>query len=379
MSSNKTERDGLKWLLECVAEYGPKVELYKQLGNIKTTLSPDGQSLIFNYTEKCTFEGTWNEVERISRGLIIHWPSLQVLARPFEKFFNLGEMPESQQENLPPGEIEATEKMDGSLGITYFNPVNRKVMVSTRGSFISSQSQWATEYLQSKFGDRLNNLCQDLTLLFEIIYPENRIVLDYKGYSGLCLIGARRISSGYDYPYAGLQGLAADFGFDLVKQTLCDGLEGLMPFVQSARGVEGWVVRFNNGLRVKIKTEEYIKLHRTIVGLTPARIRDALLIDAQAWEALMLSLPEEFYKQAMDIANAINTEVAKRTIEVNTIFKLIKDLPTRKDFALAAMQHPENKSYLFALLDGKTIQPMLLKTLDLNTLFSSVEIVEGED
>lgn len=108
---------GIDTILEAVRRVGPDLAAYKQLGQIYAARQDD--LLLFNYTARATYERAWNTVERVSRGLIVHWPSATLAALPFEKFFNLGELPETLLSALPPGPIEVTAKLDGSLGILY--------------------------------------------------------------------------------------------------------------------------------------------------------------------------------------------------------------------------------------------------------------------
>src|SRR5690606_11460751 len=88
------------------------------------------------------------------------------------------------------------EKLDGSLGIIY--PHNGSLAVATRGSFASRQAVWASHFVYN----HMPNFSQPegITTLVEIIYPENRIVVDYKGESQLVLLGAVDNATGKDIP-----------------------------------------------------------------------------------------------------------------------------------------------------------------------------------
>lgn len=76
---------------------------------------------IYNYGQKAQFDGIWDDVTCKTRGLIVNQATGEVVARPFEKFFNYATSfrPETQPENLPPFLPEVTEKLDGSLGVLY--------------------------------------------------------------------------------------------------------------------------------------------------------------------------------------------------------------------------------------------------------------------
>lgn len=355
--------DGVSIILEAVRRYGPEVRAYKELGTINVTRHSDGDLLIFNYGVKATFEGRWNTVERASRGLIVHWPTGTVAARPFEKFFNLNE---ANAPELPPGPFEVTAKMDGSLGVLYRRPAG--YTIATRGSFVSKQAGWATSYLR-KHHD-LSGLDPDVTLLFEIIYPENKVIVNYGETRGLYLIGARRFD-GYDFSYRELSELAGRFKLPVVPSVEVSSLEDLVKLAHATNGVEGWVVRFGDGSRVKVKTVEYITFARLLVGLTPNRVRETLLGNQADWDSFMMSLPEELYRQVSEMAAIINGAVAAEEARLLALFESVAPLAatSRKDFAqVVRTQHLRDSPYLFVLLDGKPIRPLILRQLDLAIL-----------
>ena len=108
----------------------------------------------------------------------------KVIATPFPKFFNYGEVEiwDSEQHD---GDILALEKLDGSLGIVYHH--SGEWHCATRGAFDSEQAMWAKTWLNNNIDT--NALEKDHTYLFEIIYPENRIVVSYD-YEGMVLLSA---------------------------------------------------------------------------------------------------------------------------------------------------------------------------------------------
>src|SRR5687768_9980461 len=84
-----------------------------EAGYVSRRAHPDDPALrIYNYTAAAQYERRWNKVTEACRGLIIK--NSRVQARPFAKFFNMGEVT-----TLPEGPFIATEKEDGSLGVGY--------------------------------------------------------------------------------------------------------------------------------------------------------------------------------------------------------------------------------------------------------------------
>jgi RNA ligase len=363
-------------ILQFVKQHGPDRKAYEQLGHLRAVV--EGEYLLLNYTAEATYERAWNAVERVSRGLIIHWPTATLAARPFEKFFNLGEMPETMIANLPTEGLEVTVKLDGSLGIGFWH--GEQYRIATRGSFSSEQAQWATAFVQRNYDT--SSFPRDTTLLFEIIYPQNQIVINYRGEEALYIIGAITLD-GYDYPYAELQEFAARYGFKLVAKAEFPDIPGLLELAASSSGVEGWVLRYPSGLRVKVKTSEYLKLHRLVTNLSPARVRDALLEDGL--RELIKELPEEFRQQVETTATFIENYVAAEEARLRQLFSEYQPLAGegragRKAFATAVVQNvaPANLPYMFALLDDKPIRPTLIAKFDLTLLPQPVGPQEDE-
>ncbi len=262
--------EGIELLREHVRQHGPDTDAYRALGHIRAVRHADEPYLLFGYTEKATFEDTWNPVERVARGLILNYETAELVALPFAKFFNLEQRPEISLLHLPHEQCEVTAKQDGSLGILYWQSDGQPA-IATRGSFSSEQALWATAHLRAHYD--LSSLDRDVTLLFEIIYPDNKIVLDYDSMEALMLIGARNMTDEFDYRYHAVRHIGLRYGFPVTPLLGRAKLDEIAPFMAAICGVEGWVARFPGGLRVKIKTEEYKRLHRLASQLTPNYVR----------------------------------------------------------------------------------------------------------
>jgi RNA ligase len=179
--------------------------------------------------------------------------------------------------------VEVTDKLDGSLGILYPTP-DGEWAVATRGSFDSEQARHATKVWQRKYADQCGRLgipFAGMTMLFEIIYPANRIVCDYSDLDDLVLLGAVEIEHGYSFsPYEDEAvgdwpgPRAVCFG----HPTLADALA-----MKPRPGAEGVVVRrWHSEDRIKLKQDEYVTLHRLITGCTARRLWESLAVNACA-------------------------------------------------------------------------------------------------
>ncbi len=157
-------------------------------GLVRRKRHPSLPLTILNYTEKAAYDKAWTPVTLACRGLIVDDGGV-VVARPWVKFFNHGEGDRVLKMDEP---VEVTDKQDGSLGIVYPTPDGQAV--ATRGSFDSEQSRHATALLRSRYPRWAP--ADGLTVLLEIIYPANRIVLSDDGLDDLVLLGAVETETG---------------------------------------------------------------------------------------------------------------------------------------------------------------------------------------
>lgn len=335
---------------------------------ITQVLSPDACLVLYNYTAKATYDRVWTPETRACRGLIAEVNTGAVVARPFEKFSNVDEagFPESALAALlaRPGPVEITDKLDGSMVAVWHYAGGWHC--STRGSFTSTQAQAAQEWLLANAD--LTCAQPDYTYIGEWCAPDNRVVLKYDR-PELCLIGAR-MAQGYDAPYYEVAYWAHVLGLPAVPAlTDCD-LETLVSRRPLTTGVEGWVARWPDGFRVKIKTEDYLRLHRLISGFSAARVREAMLSSDAAH--YIGELPEEIRNEAERIMAVLDAQVQERAATLSASFARLSPLlsDSRKAFALAVQQEPkEDWPFLFSLADGRPITDKLLKAVDLFALF----------
>ena len=148
-------------MLDLLKKYEEDGLLYRQSHQ---TLDLD----IWNYSEKVQYDGLWDEITLMCRGLVTN-SNGDIVARPFRKFFNIEE-----GKHTPTEQFTVYEKMDGSLGILFY--YKGEWVFATRGSFTSEQSVKGFEMLKKYDYEKLH---KDYTYLFEIIYEENRIVVKY--------------------------------------------------------------------------------------------------------------------------------------------------------------------------------------------------------
>jgi RNA ligase len=324
---------------------------WKQLGDV--SVEREGNLLIFNYTARAQYEGRWNFFERVSRGLIVNAVTGEIVARAFDKFYNWLQNGAKSSGHI----LTITEKLDGSLGILY--RANGEYRISTRGNFHSDQAEWATKFIHEHY--QLEDLPNELTLLFEIIYPDNRVIVDYHGREELVLIAARNRFTGDYLPFfPDLSLLAAKYGFPTPKiYTFNNIAEIIARTGQMDRDEEGFVVEFSDGQRFKFKGDKYLELHRLVFSLSFKNTLQVIVTNQADY--IREQIPDEFLADFNGWVKEIEETRERIKREVTEVFaQAPKD--TRKDFAVWVMtHHKEISSYLFALLDGHELEPIIYK------------------
>lgn len=321
-------------------------------GTIRSQRHPDLPLTIYNYSERCVFENAWDQVTLTCRGLIVSDDGT-VVARPFRKFFNYGQPGAPDLDLRSPAEV--TDKADGSLGILYPTPDGHAV--ATRGSFTSDQAIHATELWRDRYEGRVV-VGDRSTWLFEIVYPSNRIVVDYGDTDDLFLLGLVDLDTGRTVGPAEVgQGWPGPAVETFAYGTLAEALEA--PPRPNAEGLV--VYSLDTGERIKLKQDDYVALHRIVTGLN-ARTVWQHLCDGFDLDDLIEPLPDEFHPWVRDVADKLTSQVAERhEAIVRDYQQLVDSLPagfTRKEYAERAVPHPE-RAALFAMLDGKDVYPAL--------------------
>lgn len=323
-----------------------------QGGYVTEKRHPTEPLSIFNYTPAAQYERRWNRTTRTCRGLIVD-DAGAVIARPFAKFFNHGEMP---NEHPPTGDPQVFDKLDGSLGIIY--PLEAGgYAVATRGSFTSDQALWATAFLN----ERMPTFDQpaDCTTLVEILYPANRIVVDYRDRESLVCLGAVRIASGQDVQPDWWWGDKAQcWGKEDIDKAVARGTHDT--YAEGEGVVLVWPNIGSPAYRLKVKHPNYIRLHRIVTGLSTRSIWEAL--KEGTYYQLISEVPEEFLPWVEQVGDQLLTAytdiLTEARIELTwargRAIQIADGEPTRAILA-SVIKDTRHPGLCFALLDGKDI------------------------
>lgn len=316
---------------------------------------PTEDLFIYNYTQKAQFDRVWTDETLNCRGLIMDGKE-NIIARPFKKFFNYEEYigEDSKLPSLPIEDFEVFEKYDGSLGILYW--ADNIPRIATKGSFTSDQAIQANLFL---LGYSPSLFHRKYTYLFEILYPENRIVVDYQGKKGLILLAIFDTDSGKEFEYDQIYREYSN-NFEIAKRY--DGIKDITKLKKlEENNKEGFVIRFKSGLRVKIKFDEYVRLHRLITGINARHIWENLK-EGKGIEELIEKVPDEFYKWVKETATRLHSEYEQIEILCSHIAQLAESLTTRKEQAEFILRN-KNTGVIFKMLDKKDYSESIWKLI----------------
>lgn len=337
------------------------LERYHDEGLLLKQTHPTLDLTIWNYNPSVQYEGLWDDITMQCRGLITNSQG-NIVARPFKKFFNYEE---HKPEDIPNEYFEVYEKLDGSLGIL-FN-YNGEWVMATRGSFTSEQSIKGRQLLEKYDYNRLH---VDYTYLFEIIYPENRIVCVYD-FEDLILLGIIHTETGNEINIHNtnnedirLNNMIDNLGFKVVTlyKTWGEGFDLLKEQISNDK--EGYVIRFRNGFRMKIKGNEYVRLHRILTNISNRDIWEYLK-EGKPFDDIIEKVPDEFYNWVKETKENLLTQYTTLENEYKWIFKIINRVPNIENRAIFAQYAKKYKhpGILFSMLDGKNYSEQIWKLI----------------
>lgn len=310
---------------------------------------PNSDLRIYKYTKTTPIFQAWDDVTMQTRGLIVDSED-NIIARGFNKFFNLGEHDKDTVDFDSEGTI--MPKVDGSLGIAYF--YNGDWNVSTAGSFASDQAIHATKLFRDRYAD--TPVVDGLTLLFEIVYPDNKIVTDYGDLDDLILLGGTKIDGSWVSPDS------IDFSgrkVSLDRGTLQDVLDTQDP----NDGSEGFIFRSDDGMIYKIKFPSYLKLHRAKFSLSPRKVWESIVDNN--FDDYLLILPDEFHNDALGYRDNILRDFSEVLAKVESAGSKIPD-GNRKDKAIWINNNVDSdirSLVLSKFLSGNDITGAILKKI----------------
>ncbi|CBG67935.1 MULTISPECIES: T4 RnlA family RNA ligase [Streptomyces] len=355
-------------------------------GHVTRKAHPSLPISILTYTRTCQYERVWNRVTTRCRGLVADDTTGEIVALPLPKFFNVGEHESGQPyaPGLPDEPFEVYDKVDGSLAVVFHYAGRWRV--ASKGSFVSVQATWAQRLLDRS---DTSGLVPGVTYLAEILYPENRIVVDYGDRRDMVLLAAFA-KDGTEVALAeaaaGWHGIGSVVTVrpalpltELLAMT--DGNRLPEGGATTGTDAEGFVLRFASGVRAKAKFAEYVRLHKVLTGVTerdiwrghgiqrfaglPAKqvaqalncsAEDVVASGGRPLDALLEQVPDEFDAWVRGVVAGIEKQVEDRERAIDEAFRALAPLAgDRGAFARAVRELPDAavRPAMFLRLDDR--------------------------
>ena len=296
----------------------PKLEEYfaaAERGEVSALYSQDRRYVKFKYTAQAIYSGIWKRVTLHARGHVFNVSSGKCVLRPWDKFFNYSELvlpdasftptyyasaaegmffPQNDGSEKLQGELGhfiATDKLDGSLCIA--GQVDSEPMVTSSGAIHSDHSEWSRNWLESR--NILGKFEPGLTYMFETIADIFLHPIKYD-YEGCILLGIIDNATGQELSFDYVEHTAQEWGIATPQRVDVTSLADAQKFVAGLpANKEGIVITFENGFKVKMKGEEFLKVHKLFHGLTPGYLMENFDIETMTFpDSIMSVVPEEF-------------------------------------------------------------------------------------
>jgi RNA ligase len=294
-----------------------------------------GPLRLYCYTRQCVYDRMWDEVTLLARGIVLDVERERVVAYAFPKFFNAGE----RDEPLPDLPFEVFDKLDGSLVIAFHDGVGWRCV--TKGSFDSDQARAA----QALLAPVSEWLIPGDTHLFEYVAPSNRIVVSYEREELVLL--AMYGKDGHEFSYPIVEETANAIGVRCAARHDFASIRDLVEHSAILPATaEGFVIRYTDGTRLKVKGAEYRRIHALVSRCTPLAVWEAMAAgdDLDVWRR---ELPEELWADFDRIVALLRARVEDLVMLVRSVDDRTRGM-TDKELGLTLSTLPEpGRSFIF--------------------------------
>ena len=253
------------------------------------------------------------------------------------------------------------DKLDGSM----IHPalVNGDVVFMTRMGR-TDVAQKAERHLPG-----VHEFCRGLLLggatpIFEWTAPENRIVVRYEE-SALTLLAVRNNVDGTYWP----RDVLAETGVPLVAHhdPQYNSASDFLAYARAIQGVEGFVVKFDGGLWVKAKGEDYVLKHKAKDSILQEKNILALVLNGGLDDVLPL-LDDADAKAARTYSEDVECGIA---VTANWLWERVANTEdmTQKDFALNVVPSldPVFRPAAFQVRSGQNPRDVIRARIAANT------------
>lgn len=231
----------------------------------------------FNFSRDVFYDKKWNDITTKARGLFVNVNTGKIVARAWDKFFNIDEVTETQytnlKKNMEPFPVAAYVKENGFLGIVGYNEENDSLFISSKSTNAGDYAGMVKNVLE-EIGfnfDKAKEICKEnnISLNFEIIHPQlDPHIIKYEKPSAILL---NAVYNEFDYrniAYSNLLEMGKELNVPCKVEAETFGnwqefsdwyseIEGNYEYTFNGKPVEGFVIECPNKFMFKIKTEYY--------------------------------------------------------------------------------------------------------------------------
>ena len=296
------------------------------------------------------------------RALILRKGTWEVMARSFDRFYNVGEGDGWKGRDVTQARIET--KHDGSLMSLYHD--RQKWCVSTRKkAFAEGQTTYGRVFSEIFFGivdPQRFDFGQDMTWVLELCGPENRVVTRYDE-PQVFLIGGRHNSSGRELSGTELDNAATATGIPRPKHYQAKTFEEVQALADAMPALdEGFVLVWENSegshFRLKCKNTAYLAIaHMRDNGIIAPKHVLQLVMDNDHLEYL------GYFPEDTKLFGIAQTNFDGFVKQSKAVYEDCRGLESQKDFALAIqakLRYPSAAGALFkARKDGSDVEANL--------------------
>lgn len=311
----------------------------KKYGNISS----------FNFTKTAFYDKIWDEQTTKARGLYINIPEQRVVARAYDKFFNINERPETKLDMLQyklSFPATAYVKENGFLGIVSYNDEDESLFVTTKSSPDGDFSGWLKDMLYEKYSEEtleaIRSFSRDnnVSFVFECVDMKNDPhIIDYDANKLFLLDIVYNEMTYHKFSFEQLCEFADKYGITHKEKAFV--LETWQEFFDwyykvtdedykhNGRNIEGFVIEDSNGYMVKLKLA-YYNFWKFMRSISHEAIRKGY-IDGRRTSALTTPLANQYYGWVKTLHDAENQESIPK--DICTLRKMFYLTDVGKQFA----------------------------------------------
>jgi len=310
----------------------------KQFGNISS----------FNFTRDAFYDKVWNNMTTRARGLFINIPKQKIVARAYNKFFNINEREETKLDVLQHTlqfPVRAYVKENGFLGLVSYNEEDDSLFITSKSDPNGDYAGYLRDMFYKTFDDsavehiKMYTKTNNVTLVFECVdmkndphiieYPESRLFL---------LDVVKNTLDFQKADYHEMSALATYLGVQCKE--FAEQIESWEEFYNwyetvnesdyqyNGRKIEGFVVEDASGYMVKMKLT-YYNFWKFMRSISHEAIKKGY-IEPKRTSALITPLANKYYGWVKTLHDAENIESIPK--DICTLRKMFYETEEGKKF-----------------------------------------------